>query len=106
MPRPSSPDAYTHDLLGDPIPPPTHFRKDGVRRKIGYADRPGTGPKGERCGTCLHLQRCVHLGNTTHKCEIMAAIWNYSTDTDVHLQAPACSHWVRRPFERILKLKY
>ena len=98
MPRPSKPDAYSRDLFGEPIPDPSAFRKDGALRRIGYADRPGTGPAKQRCGTCVYAQRCVAGGRISHKCELKAAIWNYSTLTDISLRAPACSKWERRPY--------
>lgn len=101
MPRTSRPDAYAHDLLGESIPSPEALRKDGQLRKIGYADRPGSGPKKQRCGTCIFLQRCLHLGNESHKCELMAPIWNYRPETDVSPRAPACSKWESRPFTKI-----
>lgn len=98
MRQPSKADPYSRDLLGQPIPPPAYFRNDGALRRIGYADRPGTGPKGQRCGTCIHAHLCVHLGAASHKCELMTAVWNYSTATDINIRAPACSHWQRKPF--------
>lgn len=98
MPRPSKPDAYSHDLFGQPIPAPAAFRKDGAPRKIGYADRPGSGPKKQRCGTCLHPQRILHEGVVSFKCELMTHVWDHSANTDIQLRAPACSRWVRKPF--------
>ena len=88
------------DLLGHPIPPPVVFRKDGRRRKIGYAARPGTGPKKQRCGTCAHASSVVHHGATTHKCELKAHAWTHGAETDINLRAPACEEWQRKPLRK------
>lgn len=87
------------DLFGEPIPLPILFRKDGGRRKIGYAARPGSGPKKQRCNTCKHLSRVLSQGFRSHKCELMTHVWSYDPITDIKPNAPACSEWVRRPFE-------
>ena len=87
------------DLLGEPLPAPHHLRKDGGRRKIGYAARPGTGPKGQRCQTCAHHQRVTHRGISTFKCSLMDHAWTHSSETDISLRAPACRKWERRPFK-------
>lgn len=84
------------DLLGHPLPQPSVVRKDGQLRKVGYAARPGTGPKRQRCGNCEHLARVLHRGETSHKCALMAHAWTHSSATDVHRQAPACSEWERK----------
>lgn len=86
------------DLFGEPIPA-TAARKVRVR-KIGYADRPGTGPKNQRCGNCTHAERVVHRGEFTHKCALMQHLWANTAPTGIHLQAPACSKWVRKPYKR------
>ena len=98
MPWPPRPDPYAHDLFGQPIPPAYALRKEGGARKIGYADRPGSGPKKQRCGNCLHAQRILHHGQLSFKCELMNHRWDYTPATDINLRAPACSHWHRRPY--------
>lgn len=94
---------YRHDrdLFDQPVPHPSFFRKDGRRRKFGYADRPGTGPKGQRCGNC-RFSHCVLVdGQRSLKCEIMARYWSYTSLTDIQPRAPACSHWQRKPFQKL-----
>jgi hypothetical protein len=88
------------DLLGEPIPAPAVFRKDGGRRKIGYAAKPGTGPKGKRCIQCKMIQRVLSKGVTSHKCELAAPIWSDDPATDIKPNAPACSCFERRDFQR------
>jgi hypothetical protein len=89
------------DLLGQPLPPPETIRKDGRRRKIGYAARPGTGPRRQRCGTCKFASRVVHHDEVTHKCELKAHLWRHDATTDINLRAPACSEWSAKPFRAL-----
>jgi hypothetical protein len=57
----------------------------------GGADRPGTGPKGETCGSCEHL---VRYGNGRYpKCELTRAAWTRGPRTDVRVRWAACSKW-------------
>ncbi len=60
----------------------------------GYADRPGTGPAGETCGTCRFSHR---VGHGRHpKCELTRAAWTHSRRTDILMRAPACRKWERK----------
>lgn len=86
------------DLLGQPLPSPGQIRRDGRPRKIGYAARPGSGPKGKRCSGCAHFGRITHDGRITPKCQLMSAVWTHGPESDIHPNAPACSEWARRPF--------
>lgn len=88
------------DLFGQPLPSPTTLRKDGGRRKIGYAARPGTGPRSQRCSTCSHFQRVVHQGEHAAKCERMTHVWDHDSATDIKPNAPACSEWDRKPWKK------
>ncbi len=56
----------------------------------GYAARPGTGPKGETCGTCAHLAR-IEMAKTYFKCELNRAKWTHGRKTDVLKRALACA---------------
>ena len=87
------------DLLGMPLPAPEFLKKDGGRRKIGYAARPGTGPKRQFCRTCKHSEKVLHHGEHTLKCGRMAHAWTHGRDTDIKPNAPACSEWARRDFK-------
>lgn len=88
------------DLFGEPIPPVAALRRDGKFRKIGYADKPGTGPKNQRCGNCIQAERVVHRGEFTHKCKLMLHVWENTAPSDINLRAPACSKWQRKPYQR------
>ncbi len=55
----------------------------------GYAHLPGTGPKGETCGLCVHA---VRFGRFM-KCEKARAKWTHGRGSDVLARAPACSYW-------------
>ena len=61
----------------------------------GYAMPPGTGPKGETCGSCRNLVRIVR-SNVYPKCKLTRSHWTHSRRTDVLVRAPACSKWERR----------
>lgn len=89
------------DLFGQPIPAPSTLRKDGKARKIGYAARPGTGPRGQRCNTCIYCIPVEYQGHVSRKCQITAATWTPSSATDIKHNAPACSEWERKPFRKI-----
>lgn len=84
------------DLFGHPIAAPA--RKPGGR--IGYAARPGTGPKGQRCNTCAHFQRVVQDGRKAAKCELAARVWSAGERSDVKHNAPACRDWQRREWRK------
>ncbi len=90
------------DLLGDPIDQASIMRKSS-RRKGGYAARPGSGPKGQRCNTCAHFAR-VRRSNVFTKCLLMVKSWTHGPGTDIKARAPACMHWERKPLAP-MKLK-
>ena len=58
----------------------------------GYAAEPGTGPKGETCGSCKQHVRKVMAG-TYHKCGLMVHIWTGGGGTDIKVRSAACRHW-------------
>jgi hypothetical protein len=60
----------------------------------GGADRPGTGPKGETCGSCEHLFRVrTGSGKSFPKCLLNRAKWTHGGATDVRVRWDACSKW-------------
>jgi hypothetical protein len=72
--------------------------KSGMPRKIGYAARPGSGPKNRRCNTCVHAQRVRSGTRISWKCDIVSYLWDDTDRTDIKPAAPACSEWTRKPF--------
>lgn len=58
----------------------------------GYADTPGTGPKGETCKSCKHLARVSHAKDYL-KCGLMRPHWTGGVKTDIRAGWPACSKW-------------
>lgn len=87
------------DLFGVPLAAAaTHRPPSAPVRKIGYAARPGTGPKGQRCNTCRLAQRVTHREERSWKCEVMAGIWHLGAASDIVPGAPACSEFERKPF--------
>jgi ribosomal protein L37AE/L43A len=67
-------------------------RVDRKQKFKGYADIPGTGPKGETCGTCAH-HVIKRMAGTYHKCYLCANIWTGGGATDIKVRAAACSFW-------------
>lgn len=67
----------------------------GAPKKRGHADRPGTGPKGETCGSCEHLAK-RHFAKTYTKCGLTKATWTGGGGSDVRHKDPACSFWKAR----------
>ena len=78
------------DLFGEPVPHP-HRMVAG-----GYAYRPGTGPAGERCGTCA----CCYLAARRnpkarhYKCALVTP--TFGPGTDIVLKSPACWAWRKK----------
>src|SRR3954466_7131362 len=62
------------------------------RLKGLHADVPGSGPKGESCGSCFHLYR-RQMSRTYLKCELCRPHWTGGGGTDVKARDPACSKW-------------
>lgn len=60
----------------------------------GYADRPGTGPTGETCGSCTH-HVIKSMGKRYHKCLLTRPCWTGGKATDILVRAPACSKWTK-----------
>jgi hypothetical protein len=66
-------------------------KKSGPPRR-GYAATPGTGPEGEKCGSCRH--DVLHKASKNyHKCELRQADWTPGLATDILFRSPACSKW-------------
>lgn len=80
------------DLFGEEIilVPTLTVRGKGYRG--GYAMRPGTGPPGERCGTCQHD---VRLGKY-HKCVLCKPNWTHGPGSDIKMKSPACAKWEKK----------
>lgn len=89
------------DLFGrgvriDPDAPMRPKPKRKPTQPRGYADRPGTGPKGETCKTCRHYTRtATRSGKEFRKCLLMRAAWTHGPGTDIKAGAPACQKWER-----------
>lgn len=58
----------------------------------GYAAKPGTGPDGEDCGTCRHIER-IRYAKTYLKCGLMRHVWTGGPGTDIRAGSPACDKW-------------
>ncbi len=71
------------------------------QRLNGYAARPGTGPRGQRCNTCAHCLEVVQAAATVRKCQVTVRQWTPCHKTNIKPNAPACSEWVRKPFRRV-----
>lgn len=63
----------------------------------GYFMPPGSGPAGETCKTCAHIER-VRSGSrrTFRKCGLNADRWTHGPGSDIKAGAPACRSWERR----------
>lgn len=57
-----------------------------------HADRPGSGPAGETCGTCANLVR-KRMANVYRKCGLCRSKWTGGGATDVRARDAACSKW-------------
>lgn len=81
------------DLFGEDRPPE---RKRKGPRPNGYAWKPGTGPKGETCGSCKHHVRRRYTSKTYFKCLLMREHWKASRTSDILVRSPACKFWEAR----------
>lgn len=78
------------NLLGETV---THtLRGKHYVEPRGYADHPGTGPKGETCATCQH---CIRFRRWS-KCELAQWKWTGGRGSDILARAPACKLWVKQ----------
>ena len=77
------------DVGGDITPVKTRGKHYIERR--GYAYSPGSGPAGETCGTCQHIQRYRKWA----KCAVYLKMKKRtnSRGTDILVRAPACKYW-------------
>ena len=88
-----------HDLFGlDRALTPAERKKLKRRDPIphGHAAIPGTGPEGETCRTCRHLER-REFAKTYLKCGLMRSYWTGGGGSDVRAKDPACRRWEPRP---------
>jgi hypothetical protein len=79
------------NIFGEPIILQAERGKHYVQPR-GYADRPGTGPAGEACGTCRHAHR-FKQSKSWIKCELNRGKWSGGRATDILAGSPACSKW-------------
>lgn len=76
--------------------PLTGVRKRRDPKPSGHAYPPGTGPEGERCGTCANLAR-IHMAKTYLKCELARSKWTHGHKSDVRAGDAACKFWAPKP---------
>ncbi len=56
-----------------------------------YAAKPGSGPEGERCGTCRFARQINGHSRYYWKCSFVPATRGGATD--IRLKTPACKKW-------------
>ena len=93
--NPAQADIFGLTRGGDRIVKPAPKRAADTPR--GYAALPGTGPAGERCGTCrfaysrLATRRYWKCGHAA------APRATHGYGTDIRLKSPACRFWLAHP---------
>lgn len=80
------------DLFGAPILDLTAAERHGCVPK-GYPRRPGSGPAGQTCGTCVYAIDIDYHGRCYYKCAIIKHRWTHGPGTDIKLKSPACELW-------------
>lgn len=86
------------DMLGGKAVPGSRLRR--IRRtgkapvaREGWADKPGTGPAGETCGSCTYCE-AFHYRKRYYKCAAREGDhWKGGRATDIRPLDPACSKW-------------
>ena len=91
------------DLFGYSPPPDqagamTDVERKRMRRRAyaiprGHVMPSGTGPAGETCGSCRHLERVQPGVNIFRKCGLNRAAWTHGPKSDVRARDAACSKW-------------
>lgn len=89
------------DLFGEVLAS-SKTPRAGQPRKVGYAARPGTGPKNQRCYTCAQAMRVTHVssGVSSWKCTAVSHLWE-QPHSDIKPGAPACREWQRKQFAKL-----
>lgn len=86
-----------YDLLKlDRALTPQERKRLKVTSKAGHAAPPGTGPQGETCRSCQHLER-MRYAKTYFKCALNKAKWTHGSKTDIKAGDPSCQKWERKP---------
>lgn len=65
-------------------------------KKRGHAARPGSGPKGETCGSCEHRVGVFGGRRTFSKCALRRAYWTHGRHSDISKKDAACSFWLAK----------
>ena len=89
-------DLFGEEIIGPVGPLPPSVKGKRKTKLNGYAAPPGSGPKGERCNTCINFVR--HGGHARHylKCLLMRPSWTSGPGTDILAKSPACLHWKKQ----------
>jgi hypothetical protein len=80
------------DLFGVEVPDvdPKALRRADMR----HPDQPGTGPKGQTCGTCGHRVLIHYHNRAYNKCAVLRDQWTHGPGTDLRRKDEACSRFV------------
>ena len=87
----SSAGLFGQEVSGKPEKRRKHFLKD-----MAHAAQPGSGQKGETCGTCKNRIRINYHNRTYNKCGLMKGSWTHGPGTDIRCKDNACKFWARR----------
>ncbi len=76
------------------------FTARAEARKAPRPDRahpypPGSGPRGQSCGTCAKLME-RRFSKTYFKCHVLMKTWTGGAGTDIRKKDPACLAWEPR----------
>lgn len=87
------------DMLGGKAVPGSRLRRGRSAAPIArnaWADKPGSGPAGETCGSCTFCET-YHYAKTYRKCAARPGHhWKGGRSTDIRPLDPACSKWSAR----------
>lgn len=78
---------------------PTTEKRGRNANPKGYAGKPGTGPKGETCGSCRNIHKKCGSGRAYLKCRLIRWRWTGGAGTDILARTPACERW--EPWETL-----
>lgn len=85
---------------------PMSFEFRGIKRGTRFEEKnpykgrgrahpypPGSGPEGEKCGTCAARRCRPYRGTNYYKCQYMKHAWSCGLGTDIRLKDAACFLW-------------
>lgn len=73
---------------------------------LPYAEKPGSGPEGKTCATCIHRWRQRYTKGYVYKCYLMVNHWTFNKKTDIKNSSPSCVKYSTNPADDTRQRSY